>query len=491
MEPHGTSAAPPPRRGTALDQFRLKAAAVLVALPELSLPGSRISIAAISHAYSVAEDTALCAQGARSPREESLRFLSECLGAARGHPLQARTSLLMALCRAYPASQLFCALEAVLYDRHATRLEVAVVLELLHAFAADAHIMHQQQQVHTQAPFQMQGTRAKGLGSDPLRRHLVAQAARMDKVPQPSAKPPPPPPSPAPSVESSGLDAAKRGYGQLVLSLLTQPVDDGASIRPYEKALAVAFAGQLPSEWLSLPPDALLKAVGSFNTLRASFGEHGALVPAPTERTGLLSALVWRAVDDPEPAIGSAALELLRSVLDVSIAGSSEVPLDDLGRIVQSFYDYFAPWLVQPFCSARLMPPTTVPDPKTVAALVPSTTGGVNRIELARQMCPWFGDSHIGNESSSSKQSKHAVLEHLLATYEPHAFRFKYLQLRNKVFSRVRPRVAPLPLLDHAACASSADAPPPLLPGETPCAGCCSSTSLSDGRRILSQLCDG
>lgn len=420
----------------ALDQFRRKAEIALAGLPDLATAECRISASTVWQSFVLSEDSALSQPDSRSPREECLRFLSECLAATRSQILQARATFLQALCRATSTpAQLFAALELVLADRHATRLEVSITLDLLQAFASDAHILHQQAQMQMQAPLHMQGQlRSKGLGSDPLRRHLVAQAARVVNVPQPSVKAPLPPPDPA--VEGSDVGGS---YGALLLSLMRSPVDDGTSIRLYEKVFSLACLGGLPSEWLSMPTEALRRALSSFNVIRASRGEHGSLVPPPTERTGLLSALVWRAVDDPEPAICSASLELLRAVLDVAVADCSEVPIEDLGAIVQSFYDAYAPWLIQPFCSARLQPQIVIPDPKAVSALSDRSDAPSSERSsaLVQQLCPWFLDARIGGESSFSKQSKQVIVEFIMATYISHAFRFKYLQMRHKIFIRV------------------------------------------------------
>ena len=423
---------------TALDQFKLKAEVVISSLP--ASQGTRVSCAAIWRAFGASEDVALSAYGARTPREECLRFLSECLAITRGPAQQeSRASFLQAIARAAPAQQLFAVLESVLRDRHATQLEVVITLELLQSFSADAQTQHQQAQLQLHG---LQHLRAKGIGSDPLRRYLVGQASRfkeLKEMPQPSLKAPPSTISPEIPLNAVPADA----YGALIISLLRNPVDDGTSIRLYEKALSVACAGHLPGEWLSLAPDNLRKAITSFNVLRAPCGEHGSIIPTPTERTGLLATLVWRAVDDPEPAINTAALDLLRSVLDVSVADCSEVSSEDLGKIIQSFYDFFAPWLFQPFCSARLQPTTSIPDPKSVTMLldrgdgVSETPQGDNRRELARQLCPWIVDPRVGGDSTLSKYSKQAIVEFVIATHGTHLVRIKYIQLRLKIFTRV------------------------------------------------------
>lgn len=123
----------------------------------------------------------------------------------------------------------------------------------------------------------------------------------------------------------------------------------------------------------------------AFNTAGKDRGEHGVIVPRPPSdkdrpaaaSTSVLHALVWRAVDDPEPAIQVAAIEILRllctgestapgAAAGAAAQGVSFATAQEREAFLQALYDHYAGWLAAPFSAASVSSPP--PSASTSAA---------------------------------------------------------------------------------------------------------------------------
>jgi len=163
-------------------------------------------------------------------------------------------------------------------------------------------------------------------------------------------------------------------------SLMRSPVDDGTSIRLYEKVFSLACQGGCLQSGFPCPR----RPSEGRCRLSTSFGHRaensGSLVPPPTERTGLLSALVGECGRRSRASHPSGVAGIAAAVLDVAVAYCSEVSRLKTSVLLWSRSDdAYAPWLIQPFCSARLQPQIVIPDPKAMSALSDSQRCPVQR----------------------------------------------------------------------------------------------------------------
>lgn len=109
----------------------------------------------------------------------------------------------------------------------------------------------------------------------------------------------------------------------------------------------------------------------AFNAAGKERGEHGLLMPRPhvdadrpaAATASVMHALVWRAIDDPEPAIQTAAVEVLKllctgeSTAPAAAAGGAAggvifATAQEREAFLQVLYDHYAGWLTVPFTVA-------------------------------------------------------------------------------------------------------------------------------------------
>lgn len=279
-----------------------------------------------------------------SPREAALLFLGELSAIVRSLPPTTRAVYHRSLLE----RPLFPALEAVLGDRHASVREASAALELLAGVTAfdGAHL-----------------------------RDFRDYCDKQKRLPEPAPLHPPPgvkpvpvgafPPFLPPGTPTLPSDA-------LLAHVRTTVIDDGASIRLYEKLHALAAGGELGGLVTSV------EELPRFNEARQPYGEHGRLLPLGGPKGDgrpltMLHKLVWRAVDDPEPSIQSAALDLIRSLLEGGPGTAHAQPPDSL---LSQAYDVYMFWLFTPFtCHALpafIQPPSSSP----AAAVTPGAKPG-------------------------------------------------------------------------------------------------------------------
>jgi len=136
------------------------------------------------------------------------------------------------------------------------------------------------------------------------------------------------------SVPSTGVAAAATAG-----SAADEPVTQGGALSlPGSSA---AFRAPPPLPMQQVPT----RHTATFNVDRRPYGEHGALLPTPDRFSSLLHLLLWRAVDDPEPSIQQAALDVFRVLANPDTFPSSH----DREQFLQLVYESYTGWLCAPF----------------------------------------------------------------------------------------------------------------------------------------------
>lgn len=336
-------------------------------------------------------------------RSDALAFLFELTAIAKTLQLPNKNAYFRTLLDV--GAPFYALFEPVLGDRHATVREVSMALDIVHAFVM--------------------------FDAASLRDYCVKQRRH----------PPSPPDSVAAASRHSVSAAAAEAIAAAEAAAGAAPaavpfVDDGASIRLYEK---LAANNLLPPE--SAPAAAAL--LTSYNEVHRAGGEHGLLVHGVDRFASLLHRLVWRAVDDPEPSIQSSACDVLRVLLEVDGPLTATAEPDSF---VYGFYDHYLAWLVTPFLHPSL---PALPEPAAPSATMRmldtllSAHGSLEKVpsqtlkdQVVQRLAAGF-DGSVGRETPQSKASKAAIAELVCFCVQHHAYRMKYFALRANLVPRM------------------------------------------------------
>lgn len=376
-------------------------------------------------------------------RCDALRFLSELVMMAKGKTAAQKSAFFRQLFDKLGPGSPYAVLEPVLGDRHATVDEVTCAFELLRDFATfDLHSLRvyiAQKKNHPPAPPRRGSTTDAGSAAArsstsihtavPSSHDSQSTGAGNSQKTSDSASSPLAA-SDAASLQQAGASSSSSSSMSnqdpppaVVEPIVADPIDDGHSIRLYEKLEALGLTvegaprphGQHTREQLQ-----------QYNVTQRGVGEHGRLVDHPTSGTSstLMHKIVWRAVDDPDSGIQGLACDTVRMVLEAepgTLYGDAAMSID----VVLNTY---LPWLLTPFTHPDLPEPINHRPGAAMTALKamlakyrpaqlhrsehnsrpvisPPLPDDELRTRVVHELASGF-DGTIGNESEISKSSK-------------------------------------------------------------------------------------
>lgn len=256
-----------------------------------------------------AADARAAAAAPRSAQHDAIAFLAEFIRWTRSSTVPVRINMYQTLQEGEGATtpSILLVLNAVLSDPAASYVELSLALEIVYAFV--------------------------NFDPKPMRDFVFSLSTH-----------PSPPPAPRTADDEAAFtvlnDIEAIGMGLQVTPPRFASSDDGAGgagmadarIRPHERNTSATTDGRVQSRF-----------------------EHGSYVVPPQSGNlfggSILHSLVWRIVDDPDARVQGLAVDILRSLLDVTVAP----PSNETAVFLELAFSRYLPWLCTPFTH---MPPT-------------------------------------------------------------------------------------------------------------------------------------